>query len=570
MGVAADSLDTFDDWLDRFFDSYYRRRPVHATFVGRHEYDHRLPDYSPDAVEEYVDEIDDLRETLSLFDRADLSEARAIDHRLADGALAIQRWELTGDHFHRSNPCIYTGEAIFGVLSLFLTEYAPLAERVDAAIDRMESIPDWLSQGQAKLDSAPEWWIERAIHECRGALAFFESDVGTLADDAGISDPDFAARARTAGRAFRDFREFLRTELRENATTEYACGEEPLDRIVSLGHCREESLEDIEAHARKELRAAESYLEAHAGDFGADTPEEALSKMAENHPSVEEYYERHRSALDACEEYAEEHDLVTWPDYPLEFVPRPEWAREVATDTYFLFYRSPAPEDEVEPVEYLLEPVEPDMDEETIAERLRRWNDSVIRQNHVAHHGGIGHHVQNYYAQRADSRIGRMAAVDTAARIALVCGGTMAEGWAPYATELMAETDFYTDLEKYALEHYRVRNAARAVVDVQLHRGEMSAEAASQFYQDRAGMSPGLDLFGAGYEVVKNSMFPGMALMYLLGPDTITDLRSDLETELGEEFDRRSFHDELLSFGSIPVSLIADRMRERHLGGQSP
>jgi uncharacterized protein (DUF885 family) len=160
-----------------------------------------------------------------------------------------------------------------------------------------------------------------------------------------------------------------------------------------------------------------------------------------------------------------------------------------------------------------------------------------------------------------------MAATDTAARIALVCGGTMAEGWAPYATALLTETDYYTDLEEFALQHYRLRNAARAVVDVALHRGDMTAVEASQFYQDRAGMSPGMELSGAGYEVVKNSMFPGMALMYLVGPDTISDLRDDMETALGQEFDLQSFHDEFLSYGSVPASVVADRMRTRHLGG---
>ena len=560
-------FETFDDWLDAFFASYYRRRPVNATFVGRHEYDDQLPDYSADAVAKYVAEIEDLRSALATFDRHELSEARAIDHRLASGALKIQHWELTGDHFHRSNPCLYTGEAIFGVLSLFLTDYAPLSERVDAAIARLEGIPSWLDQGTRNLDSAPEWWIDRAVDECRGALAFFGNGVETLADEKGITDPEFRSVSEDAAAAFRSFRSFLETDLSANATQQYACGADVLELIVSEGHCRDESLDEIETYAREQLAEAESYLEDHAREFGADDWQEALAQMAEDHPDVENYYDRHRELYDECRERVAEHDLVTWPDYPLEFTPRPEWTREVAKDTYFLFYRAPAPEDDTEPVSYLLEAVDPDMDEEVIEERLARWNDSVIKQNHVAHHGGIGHHVQNYNAHRADSRIGRMAATDTAARIALVCGGTMAEGWAPYATALLTETDYYTDLEEFALQHYRLRNAARAVVDVALHRGDMTAVEASQFYQDRAGMSPGMELSGAGYEVVKNSMFPGMALMYLVGPDTISDLRDDMETTLGQEFDLQSFHDEFLSYGSVPASVVADRMRTRHLGG---
>ena len=41
---------TTSHWLDEFFTSYYRNRPVSATFIGVHDYDDRLPDYSPGGV----------------------------------------------------------------------------------------------------------------------------------------------------------------------------------------------------------------------------------------------------------------------------------------------------------------------------------------------------------------------------------------------------------------------------------------------------------------------------------------------------------------------------------------
>ena len=67
---------------------------------------------------------------------------------------------------------------------------------------------------------------------------------------------------------------------------------------------------------------------------------------------------------------------------------------------------------------------------------------------------GIGHQIQNWHAFRAASRIGQIAATDCAQRIALFCGGTMAEGWACYVTDLLATAGFMTPLEQYA-------NAAR-------------------------------------------------------------------------------------------------------------
>ena len=71
-------------------------------------------------------------------------------------------------------------------------------------------------------------------------------------------------------------------------------------------------------------------------------------------------------------------------------------------------------------------PIDPDMPPDEQERLLRATHDGVIKLNHVIHHGAVGHHVQNWYAARAPSRIGRIAAVDCASRIALFCGRTMA------------------------------------------------------------------------------------------------------------------------------------------------
>jgi hypothetical protein len=116
--------------------------------------------------------------------------------------------------------------------------------------------------------------------------------------------------------------------------------------------------------------------------------------------------------------------------------------------------------------------------------------DSVIKLNHVVHHAGLGHHVQNWHASRAPSRIGRVAAVDGAYRIAMLAGGTMAEGWASYATVGWTRPEFLTPLESFA-EHPPMLGLPRAIVDVELHRGRMSLDEAESFYRVHANMSAG-------------------------------------------------------------------------------
>jgi hypothetical protein len=559
---------SFNAWLDDFFSAYYRRRPVNATFIGMHQYDHALPDYSPAGVDETLTEMQGLIDRLRLLPPEPLSPAELIDRRLAEGFLQIQLWEYQSDHFQRTNPSTYTGEAIFSLIALFLTDFAPLKERLEAATARMQAIPAFLRQAQANLQAAPPAWSERAIRECRGALAFLDEGVAHLLQGHSIDNPAFQHAAAQAAAAFAGFQAFLESELQRRPTQAYACGEQAFDLLLRQGHFVESQAQEVAAYAEEELRLAQAYLQSHAADFGAASPEEALGRLADLHPSLPEYPQRYGDLWRECRRTSQELDLLTWPDFPIRYVPQPAWARKAAPFLYFLFYRAPAAFNRPAVHNYLYTPIEPGLPPAEQEALLRSNNDSVIKMNHVVHHGGIGHHVQNWHAYQAQSRVGQVAAVDCSARIAMFCGGTMAEGWAVYATDLMCATNFVTPLEKYAEYQTRRRMCARAVIDVRLHvpgagqaragQGEYTLEEAARYYQEQAGMSPAAALG----EAVKNSMFPGAAVMYVLGSDRIHALRRELSARLGSRFSLRQFHDQFLSYGSIPVTLAAAEIKK--------
>ena len=109
---------------------------------------------------------------------------------------------------------------------------------------------------------------------------------------------------------------------------------------------------------------------------------------------------------------------------------------------------------------------------------------------------------------------------------------------------------------------------ARAVVDLELHTGRMTFDEAVQFHIDAAQLTP-----AAAYaETTKCSMFPGTAVMYWLGLRDLWRLRSAEEASRGAAFSSKTFHDEVLSFGSIPVALAARLMAATRpeLRGQRP
>ncbi|HYI17047.1 MAG TPA: hypothetical protein VEX37_16740, partial [Thermomicrobiales bacterium] len=166
-----------DQWLNRFFDVYYRSNPVSATFIGVHSHDGELP--VPDSLEHDV-ELAELLEQLEndqVATPADVNEE--IDLLLAGLYLRVSRAEKRSGHLS-SNPCYYTGEAIFGIVSLFLRNYAPLDDRLDAAVARLRLVPGLLEAGSVASGTAPEAWVDRAINECAGAEKLLRKGVPIL------------------------------------------------------------------------------------------------------------------------------------------------------------------------------------------------------------------------------------------------------------------------------------------------------------------------------------------------------------------------------------------------------
>ncbi len=155
-----------------------------------------------------------------------------------------------------------------------------------------------------------------------------------------------------------------------------------------------------------------------------------------------------------------------------------------------------------------------------------------------------------------ESGIGTIAAADCASRIGMFLGGSMAEGWACYATGLTEELGLLSRLEQLSEQHTRVRLLARAIVDFRMHLGDWTFAECVACYVGEVGMSTEV----ATAEATKNSMFPATALMYWLGTSAILEARAKAELRQGVDFSLRAFHDALLSRGAIPVLLATQLM----------
>jgi Bacterial protein of unknown function (DUF885) len=548
--------------LDRFFESYYRLRPVTATFTGVHDFDQALPDWSPTGLTLAIGEMKMLRRSIGAIAVAEPPQfPDQVDVALADAFLEIQIAEHESPHFYRGNPAIWTGEAIFSVLSLVTRDFAPLPERLASATARLQALPGFLDSARETLVTAPAAWKEKALREVQGGNLLLGASllrwISQVAPDTTTVE-DAQRACIDADKALSAFGRWIGKSLRTAPDARYSAGTAMLEMLLARGHWERRSIEELLLQATGALTEATAELDERAGASGCRDWADAQSQLATLHPTREGYLARFAEIWERARASALAHDLVTWPDAPIRYVPIPEHTREAAPLLYYLFYRSPATFDRSDVYDYVVTPIDDTLALDEQQRRLRAANDSVITLNHVIHHGGIGHHVQNWNAYRSASRIGQVAAIDAASRIAMFSGGSLAEGWACYVCDVMEEVGFLTPLERVAQQHTRVRLLARAVADLSLHTGRMSLDETAQFYVT-SGMMPEVV---ARAEAVKNSMFPGAAVMYWLGAQGIHDLRRKLQARQGASFSLKRFHDQLLSYGAIPVALISRLMLE--------
>ncbi len=129
------------------------------------------------------------------------------------------------------------------------------------------------------------------------------------------------------------------------------------------------------------------------------------------------------------------------------------------------------------------------------------------------------------------------------------------EGWALYAERLGKEVGFYqdpySDYGRLSMEMWR---ACRLVVDTGMHYMGWTRQQAIQYMADHTALS----IHNITAEVDRYISWPGQALAYKTGELAIRSLRKSAESQLGDNFDIREFHDAILENGSVPLDTLTE------------
>jgi uncharacterized protein (DUF885 family) len=315
---------------------------------------------------------------------------------------------------------------------------------------------------------------------------------------------------------------------------DWALGSEAYDRLVGL-----RAFDGLDAsqileigHQQLALNKAARVEDARRIDPSVDEPA-VVDRVKSNHPATfEEALAGYKDAMMRARAHIVEHDIATLPPGErISVMPTPEYLRTV---TPFAAYFDPGKFDRNPTGIYI---VTPSVGNDPNAMREHNW---ASISNTSVHEAYPGHHLQLSAAVRHPSLV----------RL-LTDAPEFVEGWGMYSEQMMREQGFDAGPEFLLAMHTdAIWRACRIVLDVRMHRGELSVEQATAFLVEHTGFEHA----NAQAEVFRYTYTPTYQLSYLLGKVLLLALRADEQRRLGDRFSLKGFHDSLLSNGSLPIS----------------
>jgi uncharacterized protein (DUF885 family) len=536
--AVAPDAGPLDDRLYDLVETRVRRlftdNPITATYFGIHSEDHRLGDAGRDAVEHEIAQEKAHLAAVEALDPAGLSASARFerDLELHNVRLAlfdadeIRRWE------RRSQAAGDLGDAVF---ALFARGASPLSERIERIADRLEGVPAFLAQARSRAVGAQVGlWQKVELRYAKDLPGLF-AEVREAAEE--VLDPRELARLdraiHVARTALDDHITWVDGTL-AGATEDWPLGSERYDELVRL-----RAFGDLDADAILEIGWDQLRTNAEARraaarelDPDADLPS-VIERLKADHPATfEEALEGYKNAMRRSRAYLIEHDIVTIPDDEvIDVIATPAYLRSVMP---FAAYFSPARFDADKRGIYVVTPA---VDNDPNA-MLEHYYASI--SNTSIHEAYPGHHLQLAVADKHPS-LTRM----------LTDAPEFVEGWGMYSEQMMREEGFDAGPAfRTAMYTDAVWRSCRIILDVRMHRGELTPDEATDFLVEHTSF----ETANARSEVRRYTYTPGYQLSYLLGKVLILGMREDERRRRGADFSLKAFHDTLLRNGSLPIS----------------
>ena len=379
----------------------------------------------------------------------------------------------------------------------------------------------------------------------------------TAGVSAGLRDEAEAAR-KSAVAALEGYQRFLEQDLLPRSSGDWRLGADLFRKKFPLALQTTATPEALAAKAKQAFQRARQELFTVAAALHGElfpgkpapktgaTPEAqsrlirlVKDELSKDHPSAAGLVEAHRKNLDDFRRFIVEHDLIALPPAETLIVREmPPFKRGTAAAEYL----APGVLERRDKwtATYFVDPIDPTWDAARI-ESILRGNNNYEVQLTAMHEAYPGHHTQFYLARQNLSPLR-----------AVLWNAPFVEGWAVYGENLMTRLG-YGGAKNGRYRFFALRGdmivATNALIDAQLHSGQMSEAEAVRFMVEEGFQEQAQ----AEKKLRRAKLDTTQLSQYFLGLDEILQLESEVKARAGANFRQREFNEKLTGHGSIAV-----------------
>ncbi|MGH3746775.1 MAG: DUF885 domain-containing protein [Micromonosporaceae bacterium] len=532
---------------ERITDALLESDPVLAYHAGDHRADNLLPDWSAEGVRSQAAMLHEAADALAEVDLDDLDGEEEVDHALLARLVDRRLFELQDVRAYEWNPLLHNpGPLLDGLLT---RPFAPLAERLESLIARLERVPDALHVATQVLHDCPQIHLETALGQYAGVAELIRDQALSAAESAGLGDEIRPAADRAlAGLA--DFDDWLRGRL-----SSASAGRSPrlgrrlweaqlwhtLDTEMSASQLLDRAWTNLDLVSGQIRLAAAELLGGVVGGSAADlsgdptalpgdpTVRAALDQLSADRPDDASIVAKARAALIETTEFVADHDLVSLVDDECQILVMPEFARGISV----AYCDAPGPLEPANvPTSFAIAPTPASWSPERRESFYREYNNHMVR-NLTVHEAMPGH-----FLQLTHSRRGRGSS-----RVRALCtSGSFVEGWAVYAEQLMAEAGYGGLPVRLQQLKMQLRSTINAILDQLVHCEDMTEADGMRLMTERGFQEAG-EAAGKWRRALLTS---GQLSTYFVGYSEMAEIGRQRPVEWGV----REWHDAMLSHGS--------------------
>jgi uncharacterized protein (DUF885 family) len=553
---GEDAEENLAALADTIVDHWLARDPVTATELGDHRFDHRLPDLTPEGLEDSLTTLDHALGAIDQVDDLALAAESVVDLEILRARISGERFLLDTVASHTWNPLVANpGTALHLLLA---RDFAPVEERLESVAGRLAAIPDFLDTARESLTSMPRVHVETAIGQLRGTRTMLGPQLDAELERAPAMRAPIDPLRSAAHGALDAHIGWLQDRLDSDlATRDPRLGPEKyaaklwstLDAEITPDELLHRAEDDLVRAEGEIARAAAAYLgePVPPPDDAAALVRRALTAVAGSGPVDDAtVLPLCRAAYDSTRRFVLAEEIASVPDIPVEIVEMPEIHRGVA-----VAYCDPpgALETAPLPTYFAVAPTPQGWGADRVASFYREYNAHAL-QNLAVHEGMPGHVLQ----------LGHSNAVRHGNKVrAAFRSGVFAEGWAVYSEQVMADHRYVplgtsaADREQVALAirlsqlKMRLRMTINTILDIRVHTRGMTEAEALRLMQVRGHQEEG-EAVGKWRRALLTSC---QLSTYYVGFLAIDEVVRDLQGA-HPEWREKQVHDAVLAHGTPP------------------